>query len=95
MEYYEEHEKDGDTVYGWVLLNEDNLPYMVLDYIQSTKNPNGGEDHTYHIMVLDYIDDTVEVLAERQFENIFDGAVYPSIMSNDCFIVCYIDGGDS
>ena len=68
LEYYEEHEKDADKVYGWVLLNENKLPYMVLDYIQSTENSNGDEDKTYNIMVLDYIDDTVEVLAERQFE---------------------------
>ena len=87
LEYYEEHEKDADKVYGWVLLNENKLPYMVLDYIQSTENSNGDEDKTYNIMVLDYIDDTVEVLAERQFEYFAS----PTVLSNACFI----DGGSS
>lgn len=84
LEYYEEHEKDADTVYGWVLLNKDNLPYMVLENAKFTGNHNGYEDYTFNVKVLDYIDDNVELIAERQFER----GVLPNVLSN----VCFIDG---
>lgn len=86
LEYYEEHVKDSEKVLGYVLINEDKLPYMVLNY-------GDGIDQEYvrnYISIVDYIDNTVKVVAEKQFDGV---DVSPYLFDSVCFLSFSVDNG--